>query len=104
MKKLIIAACIFLSACNPAGQRPDPGVKPVQIPDAPAYLLVPAEKLPPITDNSMGTAQIQGAEDDKRYNAVAWRNNTWIKFYKCIQTTVNTKTDATKCFDEVSEK
>lgn len=101
MKRIVLAAALMLAACNPGINRPDPGVKPVQVPDAPAYLTKKAESLPPITDPSMGAAHIQGADDDRRYNSVAWQLNTWIDFYECIKVSVNTKTDSGKCFQNI---
>ena len=99
IKKSILILSLFLTvaACSKK-EGLDIGIaKPVQIPDAPASLLVKAEKLPPITDSSFGGIMLDGANTDTKYNDVATRFNQLIDFTLCVQESVNEKKDIEKC-------
>lgn len=97
----LIAVCAALTACG--GDKPDvldglPSSKPVVVPDLPPELAVPAKKLPPLTDNTMGGREVDAAETDKVYNNVAHQTNSLIKLYNCVKEAVNTKsTEISKC-------
>lgn len=95
MKRLIIIAALLLSAC---GQKvhvnPITSVAP---PVLPPNLAHKASALPPITDNTMGGSQVQGAKDDQQYNAVAFQLNALIDVYDCVRTSIIQGTDAKDC-------
>lgn len=98
MKKKLLAvflAILTLTACK---HTLDTGLaKGVEIPDLPANLEKKAEKLPPISDTSMGTAHTQGAADDMQYNVVSTQLNSLIDLYNCVKFSVNDKKDIKRC-------
>lgn len=99
MKKVIISCLLVLSLSGCFGEKElDIGIaKPIQVPDAPEYLMKKAERLPDITDPSFGGIMVDGAETDSKYNDVANRYNLLIDFYKCMQVSVNEKKDIKEC-------
>ena len=68
-----------------------------QIPELPAELAIKARSLPPITDNTMGGTQIQGAQDDAAYNAVAHQLNKVIDIYNCVRKSINNREQTITC-------
>lgn len=94
MRKLIIASLIFLSAC---AHDTDIGLaNPVKIPDLPLSLAIRADRLPDLTDPSMGAQQIDSTATDIKYNNVAFQVNNLIDLYQCVQKSINEKKDI-KC-------
>jgi len=99
IKQILLGAALIasLSACG-GKKELDIGIaKPVQIPDAPASLLIKAKQLEPITDPSFGGIMMDGADTDAKYNDVAIRFNLLIDYTLCIQKSVNEKKDLEKC-------
>ena len=98
MKKKLIALFLAILALAACSHDQNTGLaKGVEIPDLPVNLGKRAEKLPPIKDTSMGTAHIQGAEDDMQYNAVSTQLNSLIDLYNCVKFSVNDKKDIKRC-------
>jgi len=97
MKKLILPFLLLLSACGHDNAHVVPGVKPVVIPALPANLSVKANKLPPITDNTMGGREVVGAADDQAYNAIAHQLNKVIDLYACVRDSINNKKPTEDC-------
>jgi hypothetical protein len=97
MKKLVLISALLLTACatTPTGLAKDP-----VMPDLPPPLNEKAQPLPPLTDNTMGGLQVQGAEDDKQYNKVRRQNNTIIDAWACVKKALAEKKDATACFND----
>lgn len=94
-KFLIMLLAVSLSACKTTS--PDTGLAyNPQIPELRPELGVKAKALPPITDNTMGGSQIQGAQDDMQYNSVAHQLNTVIDIYNCVRNAINTRKDIEK--------
>lgn len=97
-KLLIVASAFLLAGCFGSGQeRVEAGVTPVQIPDLPPNLAKKAERLPDITDPSMGGQVLAGIEAETKYNDVAYEKNALIDLYNCVKETVNEEKDPTKC-------
>lgn len=101
MKRIVAAlsALLLLGGCFGTTSEGNPGVKSIQIPDAPPELLVKAKQLPPITDPTMGGLVQDGVQTDIIYNDVSFRYNKLIDLYLCVQTSVNNKTDIDKCLN-----
>jgi len=97
MKKLILPFLLLLSACGHDDVHVVPGVKPVVIPALPANLSVKANKLSPITDNTMGGREVIGAADDQAYNAIAHQLNKVIDLYDCVRNSINNKKTTESC-------
>jgi len=97
-KTVALASLLLLSACMGSNQGTAPGVKPVQVPALPAELSKKAEKLPPITDNTMGGQVTEGVNSDRAYNAVAHQVNALIDVYVCVRETINNNRDPQTCF------
>ena len=107
MKKILFAAAALtmISGCKHAPDLELGEAKSVQMPELPAELSRRAERLPDITDRTMGGVQVDGIETDKKYNDVAHQNNALITFYNCVRDAVNGR-DASKvsnCFEDGSE-
>lgn len=102
MKKLIIITLLATSLVGCKHTQPDVGLaKPVALPALPPYLSKKAERLPDLTDPSMGAAHIDGAETDIKYNEVAHQLNTLIEVYECVKEALATDKDPGKCLKEV---
>lgn len=106
MKKsvLILAALAFsLGACKTTGTTPEMGeAKAVQVPALPPALSKRAERLPDITDPTMGGIQLDGVKTDRKYNELAFQTNALIAAYNCVREAVNAR-DASmieKCLEE----
>lgn len=101
MKKIIgpLVALLFLGGCFGTTTDGNPGVKSVQIPDAPPELLVKAKPLPELTDPTMGGLVHDGVQTDIIYNDVGYRYNKLIDLYVCVQDSVNNKKDLDKCLN-----
>lgn len=98
MKKTLVLTAFLLAACT----KPDTGLAPPpKLPDLPPALSKKAEQLPPLTDPTMGGAQVDGARDDAKYNEVAWQLNRLIDVYKCVQTALAEKKDASSCLNAI---
>lgn len=101
IKQLLLGVALFATLTAGSCDRKeglDIGIaKPVQIPDAPAYLTKKAERLPDITDPSFGGIMLDAADTDAKYNDVAIRLNLLIDYTLCIQESVNKKKDIEKC-------
>lgn len=99
MNKNITALMLALAlgACSTVKEPILSGVTPVQVPNLPAELSVKAERLPDITDDTMGGQVIAGMESDVAYNDVAHRYNRLQDLYLCVQKSMNTKEDPAKC-------
>lgn len=96
MKKLVIAAALLLSAC---AHGPDvPPSTPVAMPALPPELSKKAEKLPPITDNSLGGIQNDAVETDKKYNTVSRQLNAVIDAWACVKEALATQKEVKTCF------
>lgn len=98
MKSKILAILLVasLSACKTTSPDTGLGYSP-QIPELRPELATKAKALPPITDNTMGGSQIQGAQDDMQYNSVAHQLNTVIDIYNCVRTAINNRKDIREC-------
>lgn len=100
MKPIIIGLLIALAGCKHTGidlQLPE--TKPIQVPELPAELAKPAQKLPPLTDNTMGGRELDAVETDKKYNEVVFQVNNLIVFYKCVRQSVNERKDLERCLN-----
>lgn len=99
MKKLLVLPLIlFLTACATTDNGAGSLAKPVQVPELPANLSKKADRLPPITDNTMGGLTIDGAETDIKYNTVAHQLNNLIDVYECVRVSMNEKRNPEECF------
>lgn len=99
MRKIVaLASLLLLSACMGSNQGVAPGVKPVQVPALPEPLAKKAERLPPITDNTMGGQVTEGVNSDRAYNAVAHQVNALIDVYTCVRNTINKGDNPENCF------
>ena len=96
MKKLILIPALLLSACATTSQG-NPGVEPVKVPSLPPVLAVKAERLPDLTDNTMGGRELDGAATDRAYNDVAHRLNSVITLYQCVEKSINNKENPNNC-------
>lgn len=95
MKKLVLLPMILaLSAC--LGTSTD-GVVPVKMPALPPTLTVKAERLPDLTDNTMGGRELDAAETDRKYNAVAHQVNSIITLYQCVEKSINNRENPETC-------
>lgn len=108
MKKIVLAAMLALplAACGGGGERPDPeiGVAPAaQMPALPNALAQKAERLPDITDPSLGGIHRDGAQSDSRYNDLAYRYNFMVDAWGCVRQHLNSRsTDEealNRCFE-----
>jgi hypothetical protein len=97
MKKILLAMAMLaaLGGCKTTPDLELGEAKAVQVPPLPEALSKRAERLPDITDPSMGGIQVDGVEADKRYNEVAHQNNALITIYNCVRDAVNAR-DASK--------
>ena len=103
--RLLILPVLLLTLT--AGMCSTPGVEtpevtPISMPALPAQLARPAQRLPDITDPSLGGAHIQGAQDDQQYNAVASQLNTIIRAWDCVRQALITRTDPNQCLNRVN--
>lgn len=96
MKRLILIPALLLSACASTSQG-NPGVEPVKVPALPPALAVKAERLPDLTDNTMGGRELDGAATDRAYNEIAHRLNSIITVYLCVEKSINNKENADSC-------
>lgn len=100
MRLAIIAAMLLgLSACGTTRGVETPEVTPISMPPLPSQLSRRAGRLPDITDPTMGGDQVRGAEDDQRYNQVAWQLNTVITAWECVRQAMQNRTDPVTCFN-----
>lgn len=96
MRKLIVLPILLMvSACG--ATTGNPGVKPVSIPPLPEVLAQRAERLPDLTDNTMGGRELDAAETDRRYNAVAHQVNSIITLYQCVEKSINNRENPNNC-------
>lgn len=94
---LSLTLVVLLSACGKPLPKPELlSAKPVQVPELTVTLAKKANRLPDITDPSLGGIIKDGIDTDIKYNALAYRYNRLVDFYNCIRNTVNTK-DVDKC-------
>lgn len=105
MRYTLIALALVVAGCVAKDDKAIDGTwgaKGVKIPDVPPSLNKKAEKLPPLTDNTMGGRELEGARTDAAYNELGIRYNALLNLTKCIQITFNegTPADMKKCFDE----
>lgn len=93
MKKILLALAMLaaLGACKHTPDVELGEAKAVQVPPLPPELSRRAERLPDITDPSMGGIQTDGVEADKRYNDVAHQTNALITVYNCVRDAVNAR-------------
>lgn len=100
MRKIVaLASLLLLSACMGSNEGVGPGVKPVQVPALPESLAKKAERLPPITDNTMGGQVTEGVNSDRAYNTVAHQVNALIDVYTCVRETINNNRNPQTCFE-----
>ena len=96
IRVIILAALFALSAC---AATPDTGLaKPPAMPALPPELNQRAERLPDITDPSLGGLVIDGAETDRKYNDLAHRHNAVLKAWECIRRALAERSEAATCF------
>lgn len=108
MKKLIIlAAALSLTACGTTGTvKPEVGVAPAaKVPALPDRMKQKAERLPDITDKSLGGVHKDGVNTDVKYNDLAYRYNFLVDAWGCVADAINNrKTDTIdKCLDGAGE-
>lgn len=96
---LALAPALLLAGCLGSDDRGNPGVKSIQIPNAPAELIEKAGPLPQIEDPTMGGLVTDGVKSDIQYNDVSFRYNKLIDLYLCVQDSVNNKKDLDKCLN-----
>lgn len=97
---LVAFASLLLTGCNREFLGDLPTTQPVQVPDLPVKLSKPAERLPPLIDNTMGGREVDAAETDRKYNEVAHQTNGLIKLYNCVKDSVNNKKDIKQCLKD----
>ena len=98
MKKLVLLPILLsLSACLGTSSEGNPGVEPVKIPPLPAQLAQKAERLPDLTDNTMGGRELDASETDRRYNAVSHQLNSIITLYQCVEKSINNRENVDTC-------
>jgi hypothetical protein len=89
MKKLILiaAAALSLSACATTGNdKPDLGTAPpAKMPDLPDTMARKAERLPDMTDPSLGGIHKSGIDADTSYNELAVRYNALVDAWDCVK-------------------
>ena len=102
MKKLLsVLIIVGLSGCAAHTPAPDLGIAPVaQMPALPATLARRAERLPDITDPSLGGLHHDGVNTDTTYNDLAIRYNALVDAWGCVRQALNTRstTDLDRCF------
>jgi hypothetical protein len=99
MNRSILALILVLglSACGKSLPKPEIiSAKPVQVPELTVSLAKKADRLPDITDPSLGGIIKDGIDTDIKYNALAFRYNRLVDFYNCVKIAVNIK-DLDKC-------
>ena len=107
-KFLIPLVALLLVSCGHKVEPPKPDLgsaKVAQMPPLPARLAKKAERLPDITDGSLGGIHTDGAQADIRYNDLAYRHNALVDAWGCIREALNGRNtdNLTKCFSEPSE-
>lgn len=93
---MILPLALFAASCKTVDDVPA-GVQSVRMPDLPAPLDRKADRLPDITDRTMGGLVVDGDATDRAYNDVAHNNNNLIDFYKCVQEAINNEQPLEKC-------
>lgn len=91
----MIPILFALSACG--SSTGNPGVTPVSIPPLPTSLAQKAERLPDLTDNTMGGRELDATETDKKYNAVSKQLNSIITLYQCVEKSINNRQNPNIC-------
>lgn len=91
---------LLLSACATTNGGMVDSVTPVRVPDLPPALAEKVERLPDITDDTLGGQVEAGIEADIAYNDVAFKYNSLIDLYNCVRVSINEKVELEKCFDE----
>lgn len=97
MKKLVLLAALALSACATTHDpKIEVGVAPAaKMPQLPQTLKQKAERLPDITDRSLGGIHKDGVNTDVKYNDLAYRYNFIVDAWGCVADAINNrKTDA----------
>jgi hypothetical protein len=98
MKKLILLPILLaLSGCLGTGKDGNPGVEAVKVPPLPPALSQKAERLPDLTNNTMGGRELDGVATDREYNAVSHRLNSIITLYQCVEKSINNKQNPDNC-------
>jgi hypothetical protein len=105
MKKILLIplAALLLTGCGLDDSRPDVGVAPAaKMPDLPSTLKKKAERLPDITDGSLGGIHTDGSKADSTYNDLAFRYNALVDAWGCVADALNNRTTegVEKCFSE----
>lgn len=96
MRKLVLLPILLMvSACATTSGKP--GVEPVKVPPLPAPLAQKAERLPDLTDNTMGGRELDGAATDRKYNEVSHRLNSIITLYQCVEKSINNRENPNSC-------
>lgn len=94
MKKLIIlASALALSACaTTSDPGPDVGVAPpAKVPTLDKSKFPKAERLPDITDKSLGGVHKDGVNTDVKYNDLAYKYNFIIDAWDCVANAINNR-------------
>lgn len=88
MKKLFIvaAAAALLAGCQTTQDVPDLGTAPpAKMPDLPDTMKRKAERLPDMTDPSLGGVHKSGIDGDTAYNELALRYNALVDAWDCVK-------------------
>lgn len=92
-----LMALLLLSGCAGDPEPVPAGVVPVRMPDLPPELAKKAERLPDITDNTLGGAVQAEMQATVGFNDVSFKYNKLIDLYNCIQVAINEKKDPEQC-------
>lgn len=97
MRLTVILIALALGACTQSPRADLGEAPPAAMPELPEAFAKRAERLPPLSDPTLGGVHRDGAETDRAYNRLAYRYNALLDAWECVRLALKERKPVEAC-------